>query len=332
MTVSDGERTIKLDLREVPSQISKRPVLVILQGHSIGTTVSLENDTTVIGRGSQADLVVRDEIASRLHAEITRLDAGGGCQEYYISDLESTNGTYLNGAKLISQQLLEDGDKIKIGNHLLKFALLDEFEAEYQERVHQMILRDDLTGLRSRRSLFADLDRILNQKRLNNDLAPVAVLMMDLDYFKRVNDSRGHLIGSNTIKEAGHIIRDCVGSADTAARYGGEEYLAYVMCDRDEGFCAAEKIRKRIETYPFPASALNSDKTMNITISLGVASFPEDGMTALELVQKADQALFRAKMSGRNRTCLYDPQQDKPDSFHPAVDASAIIYGPADAQ
>jgi predicted signal transduction protein with EAL and GGDEF domain len=71
---------------------------------------------------------------------------------------------------------------------------------------------------------------------------------------------------------------------------------------------------------------------MNITISLGVASFPEDGMTALELVQKADQALFRAKMSGRNRTCLYDPQQDKPDSFHPAVDASAIIYGPADAQ
>jgi diguanylate cyclase len=104
------------------------------------------------------------------------------------------------------------------------------------------------------------------------------------------------------------------------------------MCDRDEGLAVAEKIRKRIETYSFPASALNSDQTMNITISLGVACFPDDAMTALELVQKADQALFRAKMSGRNRTCPYDPQLDKPDSFHPTVDASAIIYGPADAQ
>jgi predicted signal transduction protein with EAL and GGDEF domain len=71
---------------------------------------------------------------------------------------------------------------------------------------------------------------------------------------------------------------------------------------------------------------------MHVTISMGVASFPEDGRTALELVQKADQALFRAKLSGRNRTCFYDPEIDKPDSFHPAVDESAIIYGPADAQ
>ncbi len=305
--MSDGERTIKLDLREVPRQTSKRPVLVILQGHTLGTTISLESDQTVIGRGSQADVVVRDEIASRLHAEIIRLDVGGGCQEYYVSDLDSTNGTFLNGAKVLSQQLLEDGDKIKIGGHLLKFALLDEFEAEYQERVHQMIQRDDLTGLRSRRSLFADLDRLINQKRESNDLAPVSVLMMDLDFFKKVNDNRGHLIGSNTIREAGRIILDCVGSADTAARYGGEEYLAYVMCDRDEGFNAAENIRERVEAHPFPASALNSEQTMNITISLGVASFPGDGTTALELVQKADQALFRAKLSGRNRTCLYDP-------------------------
>jgi predicted signal transduction protein with EAL and GGDEF domain len=71
---------------------------------------------------------------------------------------------------------------------------------------------------------------------------------------------------------------------------------------------------------------------MFITISMGVASFPEDGVTALEVVQKADQALFRAKLSGRNRTCVYDPTIDKPDSFRPALDVSAIMYGPADAQ
>ena len=67
-------------------------------------------------------------------------------------------------------------------------------------------------------------------------------------------------------------------------------------------------------------------------ISLGIASFPENGVTALDLVQKADQALYRAKLSGRNRTCVFDPDIDRPDSFHPKLDESAIIYGPADAQ
>ena len=71
---------------------------------------------------------------------------------------------------------------------------------------------------------------------------------------------------------------------------------------------------------------------MFITISLGVASFPDDGRTALDLLQKADQALYRAKLTGRNRTCVFDRQLDRPDSFHPVVDASAIMYGPADAQ
>src|SRR5215468_7353454 len=133
--MSDAERTVKLDLRDVPqSTVKKRPVLVVLQGPSIGQTVKVDKEQTVIGRGSQADLVLRDEIASRLHAEILRLNQST-CIEYYISDLGSTNGTYLNGARVIAQQLLEDGDRVKVGNHVIKFAMLDEFEAEFQERL-----------------------------------------------------------------------------------------------------------------------------------------------------------------------------------------------------
>jgi diguanylate cyclase (GGDEF)-like protein len=94
----------------------------------------------------------------------------------------------------------------------------------------------------------------------------------------------------------------------------------------------AEKIRTTVEAHLFSASASDKSQTMRVTISLGVATFPEDGKSALELVQKADQALFRAKLSGRNKTCVFDPEIDKPDSFHPTVDESAIIYGPADAQ
>jgi diguanylate cyclase (GGDEF)-like protein len=330
--VNDAERTIKLDLREVPLSITKRPVLVILQGHSIGQTIQLERERTILGRGSQADLVLRDDIASRQHAEVIRLCLEGNCIEYYVNDLDSTNGTFLNGAKVTSQQLLQDGDKIKIGSHLLKYAMLDEFEAEFQEKLHQMTQRDELTGLRSRRSLFAELDRKITEAAKSAEPPQISVLMMDIDFFKRVNDGRGHLVGSHTIRDVGHIIRDVVGSADLAARYGGEEYMGYVVGSGERGVEIAETIRKTVEAHPFPASTSDLSQTMHITISLGVATFPDDGVAALEIVQKADQALFRAKLSGRNRTCVYDPEEDRPDSFHQAVDASAIIYGPADAQ
>jgi diguanylate cyclase (GGDEF)-like protein len=331
--VGDAEHTLKLILKDVKLATTKRPVLVVLQGQSLGRTVQLEKgDPTVIGRGSQAHLVLIDDVASRLHAEVLCLESEGGCAEYYITDLDSTNGTFLNGKRVTSQQLLQDGDKIKIGKHLLKFAMLDDTEAEFQERLHQMTMRDELTGLRSRRSLFADLDRIISQAARGSNPEPVTVLMLDLDFFKKVNDQRGHIIGSHTIRDVGHIIRDVVGSADQAARYGGEEYFAYIPGTREEGYNVAEQIRSTVAEHPFSGSPTDPAQVLHVTISIGVASFPDDASSALGLIQKADQSLYRAKLSGRNRTCVYDPDLDKPDSFHQAVDASAIMYGPADAQ
>src|SRR5690242_12687358 len=146
--MADGERTIKLDLREMAHAGTRRPVLVVLQGPSLGMIVQLSKGKTIVGRGSTCDLVLKDEIASRQHAAINQLTSQEGCVEYYLTDLESTNGTFLNGTKVVGEQLLQDGDKIKVGEHLFKFAQLDEFEAEFQERLHQMIQRDELTGLR----------------------------------------------------------------------------------------------------------------------------------------------------------------------------------------
>jgi diguanylate cyclase (GGDEF)-like protein len=330
--VSDLEHTLKLELKDIRPSAVKRPVLVVLQGQPIGLTLQLENDRAVIGRGSTCDIVLRDEVASRLHAEVYQLKVDSGLIEYYVNDLGSTNGTFLNGQIIKSGQLLQDGDKIKIGNHLLKFALLDEFEAEFQERLHQMTQTDELTGLRSRRSLFADLDRLINQAEKSKEDKKIAVIMLDLDHFKQVNDGRGHIIGSHTIRDVGHIIRDEVGSKDRAARYGGEEYLAYVFGALEEGVVIAENIRKKVESHEFSASPTDATQTMHITISAGVSSYPKDGISALDLVQKADQALYRAKRSGRNQTCVFNADLDKPDTSHPMVDASAIIYGPADAQ
>jgi diguanylate cyclase (GGDEF)-like protein len=305
---------------------------VVLQGQSLGLTVQLDRERTVIGRGTSGDVVLRDEIASRQHAEVFRIDVASDCCEYFLRDLNSTNGTFLNGARVTAQQLLQDGDKIKIGTHLLKFALLDEFEAEFQERLHQMTQRDELTGLRSRRSLFAEIEREVVQALKSSSPDPLSVLMMDLDFFKRVNDGRGHLVGSRTIKEVGGIIRDAVGSADRAARYGGEEYLAYVLGTGDKGLQVAERIRNEVAAHAFSGSSLDPSVAMHITISGGLACFPDHGETALELILRADQALYRAKLTGRNRCCVYDPDIDKPDVAQHAMDAFAIIQGPADAQ
>jgi len=330
--LTDAERTIKLDAREILAPTTRRPILVVIQGQCLGTSLGLTKGSLIVGRGSTADLILRDDVASRQHAEIRCSESQDGCVEYYLIDLGSTNGTYLNGLKITGEQLLQDGDKIKIGDHLLKFALLDEFEAEFQERLHQMIQRDELTGLRSRRSLFAELDREIERLARLEEPSQVAVIMMDLDFFKRVNDGLGHLIGSQTIRDVGHIVREVIGSADLAARYGGEEFLAYIRGTPEQGHDVAERIRTRIESQAFAASTLDLSRKMNITISMGVACFPRDGSRALEIVQKADQALYRAKLTGRNRTCMFDPEADKEGASLLALDASAIIYGPADAQ
>lgn len=330
--MGDAEQTLKLNLREVLRPTHKRPVLVVLQGQALGMSIQLTAASTVIGRGSDADLVLRDAVASRQHAEILQFNPQPNCAEYFLKDLGSTNGTFLNGARVSSEQLLQDGDKIKIGSHLLKFAMLDDFEAEFQERLHQMTQRDELTGLRSRRSLFAEIDREVTLAERRKDTLPIAVLMLDLDHFKRVNDAYGHLVGSQTIQAVGHVVRDAVGSSDLAGRYGGEEFFAYLRGTREDALEIAERIRTSVERHLFPASSGDSKLVVRVTISIGLASYPTDGRTALDVVLKADQALYRAKLNGRNRTCIYDPALDIPNPSALMEDVSAIIYGPADAQ
>jgi len=124
--VSDLDPTSRLQEDDSATSVIKHPVLTVLQGESVGLTVQIEHDRTIIGRGANADLVLNDQVASRQHAEIV-----SDCEariEFRLRDLASTNGTFLNGSQIEADQLLQNGDKIRIGKHLLKFALLDEVE------------------------------------------------------------------------------------------------------------------------------------------------------------------------------------------------------------
>ncbi|MFP5260495.1 MAG: FHA domain-containing protein [Blastocatellia bacterium] len=128
--MSDIDRTTRLEVSEAGTAGAKRPSLVILHGQTTGLTLRLESDQTIIGRGMQSGIVLRDDLASREHAVIKRRAAEDGSDQYYINDLGSTNGTFLNDVRIASQQPLRQGDRIKIGNHLLKFVLLSDSEAE----------------------------------------------------------------------------------------------------------------------------------------------------------------------------------------------------------
>jgi len=295
-----------------PSRIAqgeRRPALVSLRGELLAVPIPLERDVVTIGRAIDADVRLNDTRTSRLHARIRR--------EFYpltnetthrITDLGSTNGTLVNGEK-ITEAVLRDGDKIEIGDHLFRFEMLDEIDREFQQQIHRLLAHDELTGLLTSKSFFSELRR--EASRAESESRPFCVLMMDLDHFKEVNDNYGHLVGSRTLEETGHVIKAALRAGDVAARFGGEEFAAFLLeANYAQGIVAAERVRSAIEQHAFSSSRVSSepsDATHHITISVGVAAYPDDSRDPIELVELADSALYRAKRGGRNRICAYRP-------------------------
>jgi two-component system cell cycle response regulator len=162
----------------------------------------------------------------------------------------------------------------------------------------EMAITDQLTGLHNRRYMARHLDNLVSTA--GRTAKPLAFLILDIDYFKSVNDGHGHDIGDEVLKEFANRISANVRGIDLACRYGGEEFVV-VMPDTDMGlaYSIAERLRKSIETTPVVIS--RSPGRLNITISIGIAATqgPED--TAEALLHRADQALYSAKRNGRNR-------------------------------
>ncbi|MFN2491752.1 MAG: GGDEF domain-containing protein, partial [Pyrinomonadaceae bacterium] len=196
-----------------------------------------------------------------------------------------------------------------IGDHLFRFDMLDEIDREFQQQIHRLLAHDELTGLLTSKSFFSELWR--ESARAESEARPFCVLMMDLDHFKEVNDTYGHLVGSKTLAETGRVIKEALRAGDVASRFGGEEFAAFLLdANYAQGLVAAERVRVALEQHEFSVSrkdSPNSDTTHRITISIGVAAFPDDATDPIQLVELADSALYRAKRSGRNRICAYRP-------------------------
>ncbi len=291
-------RTLPLDdSLELRDQLHKaledvrRPALVVMSGNEVGTRKRISGNAT-IGRDPTNEVPLSDAGISWRHARIE--DRGDA---WALVDLGSLNGTLLNGRR-VTEAFLAHGDKIVLGRVVLRFELMDRLEEAYDEQLQRLLHVDDLSGLYVRRRFDQELSRLVEGARTSG--RPVALLVMDMDGIKGINDRHGHLFGAYTIGETGRLIGRVVEGRGIGSRFGGDEFCAALPgCDTDAAVAVAEEIRAAVGAHAYVREGI----TLQPGISIGVASYPADAKDAEALFQRADEALYRAKQGGKNRVC-----------------------------
>ncbi|MFZ5469857.1 MAG: diguanylate cyclase domain-containing protein [Myxococcota bacterium] len=270
--------------------------LVVIEGSEadLGLCVAIDGQVT-LGRDFAAELPLTDSGISRRHAQVRAVEGRGERRSYEVRDLDSTNGTRLNGKKVSKAKKLADGDKIFLGRTVVRFTLADELEAQYHARLGGLLAVDDLTGLITKRRFDAAFAEALAAARAQG--RALGVLMMDLDDLKQINDRHGHAVGAHTISQVGRVLGQVLSPRGLVTRFGGDEFFAYLPgCDRRATQATAEKVRETLRKTPIEKDGVRLVATM----SIGVAVLPEDGETTEALFSAADRALYRVKRAGKD--------------------------------
>ncbi|HZO15788.1 MAG TPA: GGDEF domain-containing protein [Polyangiaceae bacterium] len=259
----------------------------------LGKRFVLDENPTRVGRGTDNQIVLDADSVSRRHAHF---EARG--KNWLVSDDGSTNGTYCNDEQVLREVVLRNGDRVKIGSTIFKFLTGADVESQYHEEIYRLTIIDGLTQVHNKRYLYEALERELIRGRRHG--RNLAVLMMDIDHFKRINDLHGHLAGDFVLKELARIVQSRIRRDEVFARYGGEEFCIILPETMLEGAVElGERLRQQIQDHTF---VFQQDK-IKVTISVGVAQLTEEDRNAGELLKRADERLYQAKNSGRNRVC-----------------------------
>jgi diguanylate cyclase (GGDEF)-like protein len=268
--------------------------LTVLSGANVGMTFPLARGG-VLGRSHRADIQLLDHAVSRQHCRLEREDEG-----YVLTDLESLNGTYVNGER-ISRVLLKDGDRIQVGASTLKFAYYDAAEEAFFLQMATAALHDPLTGLHNRRFFLEQLE--LEIPFALRHQIPLHVLYLDLDGFKQINDRWGHWAGDQTLIQVARRLQAHVRQDDLVARLGGDEFALLVRgIPNSQILGLAERLRQAVQTLLVQAGT----ETISLSCSVGIASLLElgEGTDPQSLLAAADKALYQAKAEGGNRETL----------------------------
>ncbi|MEZ4439110.1 MAG: GGDEF domain-containing protein [Polyangiaceae bacterium] len=259
----------------------------------LGKRFVLDESPTRVGRGTDNHIVLDADSVSRRHAHF---ECRG--KNWLISDDGSTNGTYCNDEQVLREVVLRNGDRVKIGSTIFKFLSGADVEAQYHEEIYRLTIVDGLTQVHNKRYLYEALERELIRGRRHN--RHLAVLMFDIDHFKRINDLHGHLAGDFVLKELARIVQSRIRRDEVFARYGGEEFCIILPETMLEGAVElGERLRQQIEEHTF---VFQQDR-IKATISVGCAVLSDEDRNAGELLKRADERLYEAKNTGRNRVC-----------------------------
>jgi diguanylate cyclase (GGDEF)-like protein len=284
-TLSTVPTKLEKDLRQDACLVQIYPL-----GQGLGTRYPLVEKSLLIGRENECAICIDDPSVSRRHAEIRPGTAG-----HFLIDLRSTNGTFVNDRPATSYKL-SDGDYIRIGTRIFRYLAGNNIEMLYHEEIYRLTIVDALTGVHNKRYFLEFLDREL--ARAHTHRRPLALVMLDIDHFKAINDKLGHLAGDYALRELALCLQPLVRKEELLARYGGEEF-ALVLPDvgRDEALRRAEAMRETILRHPLNYAGV----PFPVTISLGVAAcLPEKQLEVDDLVRQADAKLYEAKNAGRN--------------------------------
>ncbi|MBJ6762338.1 GGDEF domain-containing protein [Myxococcaceae bacterium JPH2] len=282
----------------VISKISERPVnldaaLVVIYGLDLGRKHDLAREETLIGRSSKADIQIDQESVSRNHASIRNTRDG-----VRIQDLGSTNGTFINDEPAATPRELRNGDLVKIGRTIFKYIAGGNIEAAYHDEIYRLTTMDGLTQIYNRRYFDEQLERELSRSRRYERV--LSLVLMDIDHFKAVNDTFGHLAGDSVLKQLASTVRTKIRREDVFARYGGEEFGILLPEVSLSGACQlAEKVRLLVEHQRFEFDK----QPIPVTVSLGVSVLEPHHREPTDLVRAADERLYEAKQGGRNRSC-----------------------------
>ncbi len=261
-------------------------------GSNMGSRYPLSDKPLLIGRGEDCEIRIQDHSVSRKHARIDPSPDG-----VMLTDVGSTNGTFVNDVMIRGNAALHDGDYVRVGNCIYRFLVGGNVETEYHEEIYRLTIIDALTQTHNQRSMLEFLDREL--VRSNRHARPLALVMFDIDWFKNVNDQLGHLAGDFALRELAACVKAIVRREDLFSRYGGEEFaLVLVETNRQQSIEVAERIRSSIEQRLFRFE----ESEFHITVSMGICcTTGDESLSTKEMVRRADEKLYQAKRAGRNR-------------------------------
>lgn len=292
----DEDSTAIVDLRgHLPGtrrEPKDRHLLVRLNGAQIGHVTRLGRAPSRVGRGQDCEIWVNDDGISRKHAVIAPQGRG-----YVLEDTESANGTFVAG-KRVERHPLSDGDLIQFGpTAVFRYAITDASQEALLRQLFEASVTDALTGARNRESFDLQLRAELSYARRHK--SEVALLLFDVDHFKKVNDTYGHPTGDQVLIELSRTLATALRSEDVFARYGGEEFAIVLRgIDAAGALVVAERVRITVERL----QVATPKGPLSVTVSVGCASVgARHELTADELIAIADSRLYAAKRLGRNR-------------------------------